>query len=370
MIEGRDIEDFEKRFAEYLKVRYTIAVPSARIGLYLILKALKISRGDEIILSSYNFPLIPNIIKMIGAKPIFIDVDPDTYNIDPKLIKKRITNRTKAIIVTHIEGLPCELNSILNIAKKYNLKIIEDCAHSLGAEYRGKVVGGFGDAAIFSFGIGKHLCTIDGGMIATNNDELADLIRSELNHFKPSTNLKIIKKVVLSIIVSNLKKLSPFNLLLYRLLLFKDFINLNSLDNIGEDDETDVSKFFRYSNFQAAVGIQQLKLIENRIKKRIKNAQLLERYLNKRIKRQCSSKNIRHVYLNYSIQLQSRKVIRKKLLQHGIYTQNTWMRSCSSHSSVSKKLEKNVLYLPIYETLDRPRIIFIANTLNKLLTDA
>jgi len=367
LIDGSDIIDFEKKFAEYLKVRYAIAVPSARMGLYLILKALKISKGDEIILSSYNYRPIPNIIKMIGAKPVFVDVDLETYNIDPKLIEQRITRRTKVIIVTHMQGLPCELNSIFKIAKKYNLKLIEDCAHSLGAEYRGRKVGSFGEAGIFSFGTGKHLYTVDGGMVVTNDNKLSDVIRNELRHFKASTGLKIIKKFISSAILVNFKNSLFFNLMIHPLILFQSLLNLNFKTQVNDDNETEISKFFRYSNFQAAIGIQQLKLIESKIKKRIKNAQILDRYLNKKIKRQCSSKNIRHVYLNYSIELKNRKGIREKLLLRGIYTQNTWMRSCSPNSTVSTRLEKNVLYLPIYEILDKTSIMFIVKTLNKLL---
>jgi dTDP-4-amino-4,6-dideoxygalactose transaminase len=369
LTEGNEINRFEKNFAKYLKVKHAIAVPSARMGLYLILKAWNIKAGDEIIISSYNATIIPKIIKMIGAIPIFVDADPKTYNINPKLIEQRITKKTKAIIITHVEGLPCDLNSILKIAKKHNLKLIEDCAHSLGAEYKGKKVGSFGDAAIFSFGKGKHLNTFGGGMITTNDDETAIAVREEIKFFKLPTNFQIIKKLISNIVISTFTNPLFFNFIIYPLLLLTSLFNVDLITKIFEDRSpfTPKKHSIKYSNFQAAIGIQQLKSLEKKIKKRLKNAEILDKRLNKKIKRQISPKNTRHAYLNYSIEVSDREAIRKTLLFHGIDTQPTWMKSCSPSCPVSNKLEKTVLYLPIYESLSRSEMEYIIKILNKII---
>jgi dTDP-4-amino-4,6-dideoxygalactose transaminase len=369
LTEGNEIKKFEKSFAKYLKVKHSIAVPNARMGLYLILKAWNIKAGDEIIVSSYNTPIIPKVIRIMGAIPIFVDVDPKTYNINPKLIKERITKKTKAIVITHIEGLPCDLNSILKIVKKYNLKLIEDCAHSLGAEYKGKKVGSFGDAAIFSFGKGKHLNTFGGGMITTNNSEIAAAVREEVESFKPPTNFQIIEKLISNIGISIFTNPPFSNFIVYPLILLTSFLNIDLITKFFEDKTPFIPEKYsiKYSNFQAAVGIQQLKSIERKIKKRIKIAKILDKGLNEKIKRQIPLKNTRHVYLNYSIEVSNREAIRKKLLLHGIDTQPTWMKSCCHSCPVSNKLEKTVLYLPIYESLSRDEIEYIIKTFNKII---
>jgi dTDP-4-amino-4,6-dideoxygalactose transaminase len=369
MVKSKEIYKFEKAFAKYIGVKHAIVVSNARTGLYLLLKVLNVTKNKEIILSSYNFPVISNVIASIGAKPVFVDVDPKTYNIDPKLIEKRITKKTKAIIVTHIEGLPCDLNPILKIAKKYNLKLIEDCAHSLGAEYKGKKVGSFGDAAIFSFGKGKHLNTFGGGMITTNNSEIAVAVRKEIKSFRPQTNFQIIKKVVSNIGISIFTNPPFSNFIVYPLILLTSFLNIDLITKFFEDKTPFIPEKYsiKYSNFQAAVGIQQLKSIERKIKKRIKIAKILDKRLNKKIKRQIPLKNTRHVYLNYSIEVSNREAIRKKLLLHGIDTQPTWMKSCCHSCPVSNKLEKTVLYLPIYESLSRDEIEYIIKTFNKII---
>jgi dTDP-4-amino-4,6-dideoxygalactose transaminase len=369
LTKGDEIKKFEKSFAKYLKVKHSIAVSSARMGLYLILKAWNIKAGDEIIVSSYNAPIIPKVIRMVGATPIFVDVDPKTYNINPKLIEQRITKKTKAIVVTHIEGLPCDLNSILKIVKKYNLKLIEDCAHSLGAEYKKKKVGSFGDAAIFSFGKGKHLNTFYGGMITTNNAKMAIAVREELKSFRSPTIFEVVKNLISNFLISTFTSPIFFNFAIYPLLLLTNIFNTDLITKIFEDKNQFIPEkhSIKYSNFQAAIGLQQLKLLEQKIKKRIKNAMILDERLNEKIKRQTLLKNTRHVYLNYSIEVNDRESLRKKLFLHGIDTQPTWMKSCSPSCPISKKLEKTVLYLPIYESLSRDEIEYIIKTFNKII---
>lgn len=178
---GKFVEKFEKSFANYCKAKYGIANSNGTTALHLALIALGIKPGDEVIVPDLTFVSPVNMVIYLGAKPVFVDADRETWNIDTAKIEKVITKKTKAIIVVHLYGQPCNMKSILKLAKKYNLFIIEDCAEAHGAEYYGKRVGGFGDISCFSFFGNKIITTGEGGMCLTNRKDLAEKMRVLLN---------------------------------------------------------------------------------------------------------------------------------------------------------------------------------------------
>jgi len=174
---GPKVLEFEEKFRKYIGAKYAIAVNSCTAGLFLSLVSLGIGKDHEVITTVFSFASTANTIVHTGAKPVFVDISRDTFNIDPSAIEKVINKRTKAIVVVHYGGRPCQMDKILKIARKYHLKVIEDCAHAPGAEYKNKKVGTFGDTASFSFYATKNLTTGEGGMITTNNKKLADRLR-------------------------------------------------------------------------------------------------------------------------------------------------------------------------------------------------
>lgn len=174
---GPRTKKFEEDLQTYLGVKHAIAVTSGSTALHLALLALGISEGDEVIVPTFTFAATAHAVTHCGAKPVFVDVDKKTFNIDPKLIEKAITKRTKAIIPVHYSGQPVDLAAIHKIAKKHTLFVVEDAAHAIGTQYKGKKIGGLSDATCFSFHPVKNMTTGDGGAIATNNDTLADIIR-------------------------------------------------------------------------------------------------------------------------------------------------------------------------------------------------
>jgi dTDP-4-amino-4,6-dideoxygalactose transaminase len=175
---GPEVEAFEREVAEYLGVRHAIGVNSGTEGLVISLRALGIGPGDEVITTPFTFFATAESISNVGATPVFVDIDPATFNIDPELIESAITERTKAIVPVHLFGLPCDMDPILATARKYGLKVIEDNAQAMGAEYKGRKTGSFGDAAALSFFPSKNLGGFgDGGMVVTNDDEVAELSR-------------------------------------------------------------------------------------------------------------------------------------------------------------------------------------------------
>lgn len=174
---GQEVKDFENNFARYCQVKHCIGVASGTDALFLTLKALDVKSGDEVITVANTYIASAYVISMTGATPVLVDMDPITYNIDPNLIEKAITKKTKAIIPVHLYGQPADMKPILKIAKKFKLKVIEDACQAHGAEYDGQKVGGIGDIAAFSFYPGKNLGAYgDAGAITTNNDLLAKKI--------------------------------------------------------------------------------------------------------------------------------------------------------------------------------------------------
>ncbi|MCX6760262.1 MAG: DegT/DnrJ/EryC1/StrS family aminotransferase [Candidatus Nealsonbacteria bacterium] len=180
---GENVREFEKEFAGFCRVKYAVGVGNGTEALYLALRALGVGKGDEVITAVNTFIATAEAITLNGAKPVFVDINPDTYNIDVCKIEKAITKKTKAIIPVHLFGQPADMGPIVKIAKKYNLRVIEDCAQAHGALYNGREVGSIGDIGCFSFFPGKNLGACgDAGAITTNNKNLAEKILMLRNH--------------------------------------------------------------------------------------------------------------------------------------------------------------------------------------------
>ena len=191
---GPKVEELERNIASYSGTKYAIGVSSGTDALLVSLMAVDIKPGDEIITSPFTFFSTAGVIARLNAKPVFVDIDPATYNIDPQKIEPAITNKTRAIIPVHLFGQCADMDPIMKIAKKYNLYVIEDAAQSIGAEYKGKKAGSMGDLGIFSFFPSKNLGGYgDGGMVVTNNEGLYEKVKILRVHgSKPKYYHKII----------------------------------------------------------------------------------------------------------------------------------------------------------------------------------
>ncbi len=180
---GKEVSQFEKDYATFCKAEHCVGMDSGTAALHLALIICGVKPGDEVITTTHTFVATAEVISVIGAKPVLVDIDPRTYNIDPNLIEGAITPRTRAIIPVHLYGQPAEMDPILDIARKHNLRVIEDAAQAHGAEYRGRRAGTLGDVACFSFFPSKNLGAYgDAGALVTNNAELAERARMLRNH--------------------------------------------------------------------------------------------------------------------------------------------------------------------------------------------
>lgn len=231
LLKGRYSKLAEEKLRNYFNIGHVYTFDSGRSALYYGLKALGIGDGDEVLVQAYTCVVVTNAIKFTGAKPIFVDVG-DDFNIDPANLESRITPKSKILIIQHTFGLPAKLNELLAIAKKNNLKIIEDCAHSLGARYNGQLTGTFGHIGMLSFGSDKIISCVRGGALITNNQELGQRIKSFQDNLQKPNLLKTIQhllhypifyisKPIYHLYIGKLililaKKLNIFNKIIYK----------------------------------------------------------------------------------------------------------------------------------------------------------
>jgi dTDP-4-amino-4,6-dideoxygalactose transaminase len=241
---GPKTKRFERRFADYIGSKFAIATNSCSAALHLSLKSAGIGEGDEVITSPITFPATANVVIHVGAKPVFADVRKDTFNIDPAEIKKKITNRTRAIIPVHLAGHPCQMDNVMEIARKKNLIVIEDAAHAIEAFYEKRKIGTIGDMSCFSFYVTKNLCTGEGGMVTTNNSEWARKIS-----------------------ILRLHGIS------------KDAWKRYSADGFQPYDTLYPGYKYNMMDIQASLGLHQLKKIEGRLKIRERHARMYDQAL-------------------------------------------------------------------------------------------
>jgi dTDP-4-amino-4,6-dideoxygalactose transaminase len=217
MVQGPKVREFEERFAELCGVEHAIATSSGTTALHIAMLANQVGPSDEVITSPFSFIASANCALYVGARPVFVDIEPDFYTIDPARIEERITAKTKAIIPIHLYGQACEMDAILEIAQKYNLAIIEDACQAHGATYKGRSVGSFGTAC-YSLYATKNMTTIEGGLILTNDTQVAERARLLRNHGSPKTYEHVIlgynmrmTDLVAAIGLVQLRKLKEWN---------------------------------------------------------------------------------------------------------------------------------------------------------------
>ena len=340
---GQYISAFEKAFADYCGVKHGIAVVNGTTALHLALVALGIKNGDEVIIPNFTMISSAFAVCYTGAMPIFVDADSLTWNIDIKKIEEKISSKTKVIMPVHIYGQPCEMHSIQEIANKYNLKILEDAAEVHGAEYLGKKCGSLSNISAFSFFANKIATTGEGGMVLTNDDELAEKCRYYKNLCFPLNGTRNYKH-----------------------------------DHIGFN--------YRMSNLHAAIGLAQVEKLDEYVVHRMQNNKLYRNYLSDLpgITFQEEFDHIKNVYWMNGILIDekkfgiSRDVLMYKLKETGIDSRKffTGMHrqkalksfgcDCTGSYPVSEKLERDGLYLPSGSGLSESEIQMICNSIFKI----
>ena len=380
---GEYLLRFEEEFKRFIGSKYAICVPSGKMGLYLSLKAMGAKEGDEMIIPAYTVWDVPAIIVALGMKPVFVDIGKDSYNLDVNLIKNAVTDKTKFILATHLYGIPCDMDAILKVAEEFNLRIIEDCAQGLGAEYKNKKVGAIAEIGYFSFGLLKNLNTLGGGMVVTDNPSLADAVRKELMLFVYPQKSNLMKNLFLAYLLSLVTNPIFFSIFLFPLIyFFGDYVNEITADILGSRPPAHIipdflTKFkLKFTNLQAAIGCSQLKKIETLNALRIKNAAILNGLLKDidKIKITQIPPHTYPIYLNYVISVPeaNRAEIIKKLRKKGIDIGYGFLNNCADMQEfadfkkdcpMSRQLVKTNLYLPLQPPLSEKHMQRIAENL-------
>ena len=304
-----DCESAPKNSDTYLG--QAISFDSGRSGLYTILKCLEIKEGDEVILQAFTTVALSNVIMWHKAKLVFVDIEKETYNIDPKKIEEKITNKTKAIIIQHTFGNPAQMDEIMEIAKRHNLYVIEDCAHSLGAEYKDKKTGTFGDVAFFSFGRDKIISSVAGGMVVTNNKELGEKIKEERDGLSYPKKLLIVRQLLQPIITY--KAFHTYYLLNIGKIIMHISGRLNLTPKAYSKEEKSNQRPPNFPakmpNALAKIALHQLKLVNEFNDHRITVAKLYQEKLkdSKNINIPKSDSNVKNIYLWYTILVKNKK---------------------------------------------------------------
>jgi dTDP-4-amino-4,6-dideoxygalactose transaminase len=275
------IEEYQREFASFFGARWAFSFWKGRVGLYALLRALNVAKGDEVIVPGYTCVMNVNPIKYVGAKPVYVDIEPDTFNLNVDLLKEKITNNTKVIIAQHTYGYPCDMDAIMDIADSRGIPVIEDCCLSFGSRYKNKLVGTFGKAAYFSFQWNKPYTTGLGGMVITNDRELAERIESlQADEMRPPSGSEVFM-LWMQLMVYRLliyPKTTAQAQSVFRYLTQKGAVvgssSTSELEPIKADD------FFKgISIIQARSGLKQLEKIEQNIAHRLRTAWLYDRLL-------------------------------------------------------------------------------------------
>lgn len=330
LAQGPFTEEFEKAFSNYIGVKYGVAMNSGTSALHVALASAGIKSRDEVITTSFSFISSATSILHQNAIPVFVDIQEDTFNIDPEKIEEKITGRTKALVIVHLFGNPCDMKRIKEIVEEKDLILIEDCAQAHGAEYMGKKVGSFGDISCFSFYATKNMTTGEGGMMLTNDEEIAEKARMIRNHGQREKYIHYV---------------------------------------LGYN--------YRMTDISAAIGLIQLKKLDRMNDKRISNANFMSRELKDipEIELPVVKENAKHVFHQFTIKTEKRDYLANYLNKKGISTGIFYPRPIYQnplfdrieYCPVAESVSKKVLSLPIGPFLEKDHLKRISESIKEAM---
>ncbi len=331
--QGPKVLEFEKQFTKLIGVNHAIATSSGTTAIHLALLANGIQPGDEVITSPFTFIATATPILFCGAKPIFVDIDPKTFNIDPLQVKEAITEKTKAILPVHLFGQPAAMDHIMELAEAHELVVIEDACQAHAAAHHGRAVGSIGDCGCFSFYPTKNMTTSEGGMITTNDSELAERLSLLRNHGQ--------------------SKRYDYNMIGYN---------------------------FRMTDISAAIGLVQLNKLNDLTEKRIQNAKRLTDGLEGLVEVPYIAPDIRHVFHQYTIKQNSRDRLKEALERAGIGSGIYYPKPLHQFTvfqdhipdgfsaPISEEVSHEVLSLPVHPGVSEDGILKIIDEIKKFIS--
>jgi perosamine synthetase len=389
LIQGPQIAQFETAFARRAGMEPPQAVTASygRMAFYYILKAFNFPPGSEIVLPSLTFWVMPALAKVAGLKVVFADVDPATFTMDPAALERAITPATRAVVPTHLYGLPCDMDAILGIAQKHNLRVIEDCAHALGATYEGRPIGTLGDAAIFSFQTLKPLNLYGGGLALLREPAVAARVRA-LAYAEPWPDEK---RITNRLLVGRLQRIfiKPwvFTISAFPILWVSALIDANPdvylWEKIRSLDPLPDVYTERFPNVQAAIGLAALEMLDEWTEQTRRHARVMDRALAGLpgiTVPQVPPKRT-HVYYQYCVYGPQRDELVVKCVRRGIDIETLHVDVCNElEMFADSKVEPSgtpgavraagAMQIPVYSTLTDAQIERVARVVKDVLARA
>jgi dTDP-4-amino-4,6-dideoxygalactose transaminase len=381
LIEGPEIAAFEQAFARRLGLTRATSASYGRMAFYYLLEALNLPKGSEIVFPALTFWVVPELARVAGLTPVFADIDPHTYTLDPQAFERAITPRTSAVVPTHLYGLTCDMDAIMRIARRHNLTVIEDCAHALGARLRGQPAGTFGHGAFFSFQTLKPLNTYGGG-IAVARDPAVQTRVAELAASEPwPSRDRVRKRLRLGRAQRVLIRPPVFTWTLFPVLWGASFVTKNPDVYLWEkirplwplpDPYTE-----RYSNVQAAIGLEALQHLDTWTAATQAHARLLDSTLAgvPGVQVPLVPVGYEHVYYQYCVEVPDRAQVIRQAIRRGVDVESLHVDVCPSlelfgPSDTAERFPgaaraAESVQLPVYEALSDQQVSRVARTLER-----
>jgi perosamine synthetase len=383
LVRGPQIAEFEAQFAARLGVPRAMSTSFGRMAFYYILRALDLPRGSEIILPALTFWVVPEIARVAGLKVVFADVNPETFTLDPAAFERAITERTRAVVPTHLYGLSCDMAEIVGIARRHGLAVIEDCAHALGAHYRDRQLGTLGDASFFSFQTLKPLNTYGGGMAVARDTRVAQRI-AELAASEPwPSEQRILSKLRVGKAQRVLIRPKVFTFTAFPILWITSFTEatpdvylwekIRSLSPLP-DNYTE-----RYTNVQAAIGLAGLEQLEGWTQAARRHAKVLDAALggmpDVSVPRVPADRD--HVYYQYCVYCRDRDEAMRQCIRRGVDIETLHVDVCTKlelfgfgeqpQSAPGAERASEALQVPVYSSLTDAQVEQVARRVRDVL---
>lgn len=363
------VQEFEREFARFIGVKHAIMTPSARYAFYLILQAYGIGPGDEVVIPGLTYFAIPSIAVTAGVRPVFADVGLTTHVLDPAAFEAAITPKTRAVVPTHLYGTPCDMDAIQAIARKHGVKVIEDCAQSTGARYKGRRVGSLGDAAYYTFGLTKNMTTLTGAMVTTDDDAVAERIRAVIDAGSPAALARARKEALTGLAMKLATHPYVYPLTLHPAIVLGNKLGEDPIhDRFGEPEVLydELPKSFQQNRpraVQAAVGLQQLARVEQLNGARSRNGRFLDEHLAHvpNLVVPTYPDGAEPIYMSFVVHHARRDALMAALRKRGVDTTTGYMNDCSDHPLFpdfrrpcpnAAAIKREQLHIPVHPSLD------------------
>ncbi len=351
-------QGFEKAFAEYIGVSHAVSVPSARVGLFCILRQLDIPPGSEIIIPGFTFWVIPEVVAAAGFKPVYADIDPATCNMAPSSVRDRITPRTAAILPTHLFGLPCPMEPLAEIARKHRVCVIEDCVQACGAPSGRGRAGSSSDCAYFSFGITKNISMLGGGMVTTNDNRTAEGIRRMRDGYANAGISGILRSIMSASLMKLCTGQHAYSLFVHPAIRVLSFFVPGILERVFSEKEEGLQACISRARLvpgavQNVLGPIQLGRLDGFIAARRGIARLYFEGLRNAHGITLPSDSSDNVFTSFPIRTGDPGLLARALSGSGIGTSRGFMKALGPDCPEAAGLEARILHLPIYPSMTR-----------------